>query len=295
MAGDGSSETGPGDSGPPPIVVYANTDVVLFEVDPSTLLEMRIGAFDCVGGTGQDPAVTDVAVDHDGVVWAITAHELHQITRLGGAAHCATSTALAGTAGATFYGLSFAPAGTLDPSNEVLVAADTAGELWTIDATGALAQHGTLGTVPADDGQGHTYANAGKPWELSGDLVIVSNGGSPVGYATVRDCPNPPSATGCNPVDTLVGLDLTQLGQAGTQVVVSSVIGQIVKAAGCSDSAHTGYGSLLGIATSGAGEVLGFSHLGYTVKISETDGSGCIGPTPTTIWGGAGTSSLAAQ
>ena len=86
------------------------------------------------------------------------------------------------------------------------VAGNNAGELWAIDSGGTLTQHGNFGTVPANDGHGHTYpaANKGQLWELSGDIVFLANGGSPVGFATVRDCPNPPSQTGCSTIDTLI-------------------------------------------------------------------------------------------
>ena len=70
-------------------------------------------------------------------------------------------------------------------AREVLVAGNTAGELWSIDGQGNLAQRGTLGTVPKTDGNGHSYPtkNVGKAWELSGDIVFLANGGQPVKVA----------------------------------------------------------------------------------------------------------------
>ncbi len=271
--------------------VYAHTNTTLFQVDPAVPTTTMVGAFDCIGGVGQDAAMTDLAVDRTQTIWGISAHDVYQLSIQGSTVHCATTIALPG-ASPTFYGLSLAPVGTLDPTNEVLVAADTAGELWSVGAQGQLTQHGTLGVVPADDGHGHTYANAGQPWELAGDIVMLANSGSPVGYATVRDCPSPPSTLNCDAVDTLVALDMTKLAQAGTQSVVASVRGQIVKGAGCSDTA-AGYGSLYGIAASG-GSVIGFSHTGSIVRVSEADGTGCVLATSTDVWSGAATSTLAA-
>ena len=165
----------------------------------------------------------------------------------------------------------------LDPAAEVLVGADTLGDVWSIDSTtGILTQHGTFGLVPATDGHGHTYANAGKAWELSGDVAFLNNGDSPVGYATVRDCPNPPSTTGCSTTDTLIELDPAAMGAATTGSITLSVRGQVVKQASCADTANTSYGRLFGLAVYET-TVFGFSRAGGIVTISEVDGSGCLG------------------
>ena len=295
---DGSPADASGDSSPVDASdagvsysMYAHTGTTLFQVDTTTLSPTMIGTFDCIGGMSQDTAMTDLAVDKSQTLWGISAHIVFQLAITGSTVHCAMTIALQGTT--TFYGLSLAPAGVLDPSNEVLVAADTAGELWAIDAQGKLTQHGTFGLVPANDGHGHTYANAGMPWELSGDIVFSANGGSPEGFATVRDCPSPPSVTGCDTTDTLVAIDMTKLAQAGTQSVVSTVRGQIVKSGTCSDTSSTGYGGLYGIAA-WEGSVIGFSHTGSIVRVSETDGTGCLAvATASNAWAGAGISTLA--
>jgi hypothetical protein len=245
-----------------------------------------VGAFDCIGGTGQDAAMNDLALDQAGNLWAVSAHNVYSVAVQGSTAHCATTVPLALGTGTTLVGLSFAPAGVLDPTKEVLAAVDTGGSLWAVNTvTGILTQHGTLGVVPANDGRGHSYANVGKTWEAL-DIVLLANGGNPVGYATVRDCPTPPSTVGCDTIDTLVALNMTQLGQATTQSVVSQVLGEIVKAAGCSDTA-TGYGSLFGVAA-WSGSVLGFSRTGSIVQISEVDGTGCPLQKASALWTGAG-------
>lgn len=274
-----------------PQPVYAHTNTTLFQIDPGTGAATSIGAFDCIGGSAQDTAMTDLAVDHGGTLWGISAHNIYQLSIQGTTVHCASTIALPAQS-TTFYGLSFAPAGTLDPNADVLVAADTAGALWAVNAQGQVTEHGTFGTVPTDDGHGHTYANAGKAWELSGDIVMIANHGTPVGYATVRDCPNPPSAVGCDVVDTLVALDMTAFAQPGTQTITASVRGETVKSAGCTGAAAS-YGSLFGIALAG-GSVIGFSHMGAVVQLSETDGSACIvGTASGNLWSGGGTSTAA--
>jgi hypothetical protein len=251
-----------------------------------------IGNYDCIGGSGQDASMLDIAVDKSGALWGVSAHNVYSLAVQGSTVHCASSTALSLGTGVQLGGLSLAPAGVLDPTNEVLVGADTVGSLWGINVTtGMLTQHGTLGLVPTTDGHGHSYANAGKTWELSGDIVFLANGGNPVGYATVRDCPTPPSTTGCDTTDTLISVNMNGLATATTNSVLLQVIGQVVKAAGCSDSA-AGYGRLSGIAA-WQGSVFGFARSVGVVQISEVDGTGCSLQPTSILWGGAGITTLA--
>jgi hypothetical protein len=192
-----------------------------------------------------------------------------------------------------FYALTFAPAGVLDADNEVLIAGNSAGELWTIDGAGQVALHGNFGKVPANDGNGHAYApaNVGQKWELSGDIVFLANGGDPVGFATVRDCPSPPSTTGCSFVDTLIQIDLGALANATTASVIKSVRGQVVPKASC-PAGTNGFGSMYGIAAAGT-EVYGFSRKNDIVAIDNADGSAClVQTTPDQKWAGAGVTTL---
>ena len=240
--------------------------------------------------------MTDIAVNESGALWAVSAHNVYSITVTGSAVHCASTIPLGSAATSTFYGLTFAPVGVVQLTKEVLVAGNTAGELWAIDPStnpATITQHGTFGAVPASDPQGHTYKNAGKEWELSGDIVFLANGGSPIGFATVRDCPSPPSTTNCNTTDTLVELDLTALKTAGTQNVIKAVRGQVVKAAGCSDTANSTYGGMYGIAAY-QDKVLGFSHSGFVVDISNVDGTACLVQTTSNdLWAGAAITTVA--
>ncbi len=198
--------------------------------------------------------------------------------------------------GVQFYALSFAPPGVLDPVKEVLVAGNTAGELWAIDDAGKLTLHGNFGNVPADDGNGHDYPSKhiGKRWELSGDIVFLANKGQPVGFATVRDCPNPPVNSGCNPVDTLIQIDMTKIQGASSQSITKSVRGQIVQQAGCVDpNGQDGYGSMYGIAAWND-KIFGTTHDGAIVQINNADGTAClVKNVPETFWNGAGVTTLA--
>lgn len=292
-AADAPNETSGGDSGSLPYPLYAHTDTVLYQVDPSTFAQTQLGAFDCIGGTGQDTAMIDLAVDGSGALWAVSAKSVYSIVVQGAVAHCATTTALSLGTGQLLDGLTFAPVGVLG-STEVLVGADAAGNVWSVNTTtGILTQHGTLGVIPATDGHGHAYTNVGKAWELSGDLVIVANHGNPVGYATARDCPSAPAITGCTATDTLLALDVGQLATATTNAV-ASVVGQVVKPAGCTDAANTSYGKIFGVATAG-GSIVGVSRSHGVVKLSEADGSGCLVAASPLLWAGAAVSPLAAQ
>jgi hypothetical protein len=230
--------------------------------------------------------MTDVAVDSAGTVYGISAHNAYVLDLSGSAPHCKKTVPLATPS--TFYGLSMAPAGVIG-SGETLVAANTAGQLWAIDLTSAtLTQHGSFGTVPANDGRGHPYTYVGGAFELSGDVVFgVGSSGSPVGFVTIRDCPSPPSGAGCNTTDTLAELDIAAMAAPGAGSIVKSIVGQIVKASSCADPSAAAYGSFYGLAMRPS-SALGFGHDGRIVTIDFTTGEGCALVSGGTAFGGAG-------
>jgi hypothetical protein len=288
--GSSGGSTGTG-GGTVSTTVYGHTATTLYKMDPSVpgMALTTIGDFDCIGcGAGQDSSMTDFAVNSAGDLWGVSENYIYPLEVMGSTVHCTKSIPLS-AGGAKFYALSFAPVGVLDPMNEVLVAGDSNGNLWAIDSSGTATVHGNFGTVPANDGQGHTCANAGKLWELSGDIVFLANNGSPVGFATVRDCPSPPSTGGCNSTDTLMQINLSALATATTGSVSLGLRGLIVKAAGCNDPVNQGYGSMFGIAA-WEGQVYGFSHdTGALVSINNNTGAAClISSYPKNEWDGAG-------
>ncbi|MFT3771052.1 MAG: hypothetical protein QM820_37025 [Minicystis sp.] len=283
---DAGSGTGgnTGGAGPGKYLIYASTDTDLFTLDPldPQLPLTQVGTFDCIDPVnGPHTAMVDIAVDRNDALWGVTGHNLYPLTIQGTTVHCGTAITLnsaqPGMTLPTFYALTFAPEGVLDPAKEVLVAGNSAGELWAIDANGNTSVHGNFGAVPADDGHGHPYpaANVGKPFELSGDIVFLANNGSPVGFATVRDCPSPPSTTGCSKIDTLIEIDMAALGKPSPGVVTKAIRGQIVKRSTCADPLNNGYGSMYGIAA-WDDQVYGFSRTGNLVPISNVDGSACL-------------------
>ncbi len=282
-----------------PALIYAHTKDILYSLDPTAPGAglTNVGTFDCVGANadaGQVASITDLAVDQAGGIWAASSYTVRPAVIQGNVIHCGAAVA-APTAQGKFFALTFAPVGVLGPS-EVLVAGTTAGELFSIDGQGNVTARGNFGTVPLNDGHGHNYpaANVGQTWELSGDIVFLANNGQPVGFATVRDCPNPPDLTGCNTIDTLIEIDLTKLGAAdGGSVVTKSIRGQTIKRAGCNDAAHTDYGRLYGIAA-WQDKVYGFSQFGYVVEINVSDGSAClVKDYPNDQFAGAGVTTIA--
>ncbi len=275
---------------------YAHTNTTLFAFDPASpaLVTTKLGAFACIGKTGEDGSMTDLAVNDQGDLWGISSKNVYHLVPSGGVVQCDKTIPLTNPATVKFYGLTFAPVGVIDAAKEVLVAGNTDGELWSIDENGALALHGNLGKVPTNDGQGHTYAskNQGQRWELSGDIVFLTNGGKGIGFATVRDCPKPPSTQGCNTTDTLLEIDVAKLGSATTQSVAKAVRGQIVARSGCANPSAGPFGSMYGIAAWDS-KVFGFSHSGAIVEIDNVTGGACLVKSGMDLWDGAGVTTVA--
>lgn len=309
-------ESGPGsfddagalDGGPDvETVLYAHTNTTLFRLraGDATAAPERVGDFDCVKGTA---VVTDIAVDRKGRLSGVSQGAVYPEMKIDGTTvRCGSALGLRDTT-RVFYGAAYAPAGTLDPTNETLIVAGTDGVLYSVEPAGELIAVGHFGDVPADDGNGHAYRSTtvGKRWELSGDIVFLENaGGSAVGFATVRDCPSPPSTAGCNLTDTLVELSPSLLSRTSPRAVTSSVRGLIVRSPSCADTANAGYGSIFGIASL-FGDVFGFARArgeagaaerALVVKISNADGTACLvhdaTPSVSTGWAGGGVTTLA--
>ena len=298
FGGGGSGGGTGGGGGAVESAVYADTDTDLYKLDPYTFQLTTLGAFDCIGsGPGQSSSMTDIAVNAQGELWAVSAASIYRIEVQTPVAHCAQEIPLQNPSGVRFYALTFAPVGVLDPAKEMLVAGNSAGELWSIDDGGNLALHGNFGNVPADDGNGNSYnaQNVGKPWELSGDIVFLANGDSPIGFATVRDCPNPPSTSGCSSTDTLIQIDMAALQNATNTSVTLAVRGQIVQASGCSNPGAGNFGRMYGIAAWND-KIYGFSHAGMGTigEISNADGTACLVQNyADNLWAGAAVTTLA--
>ncbi len=280
-------------------VMYAHDKSTLYAVDPKdpALKLTTVGTFDCIGPDGE-PSMTDLAVDAEGKLYGVSAHAVFldmQIDAVGKVVGCTAGKVPidAGTAGdVRFYGLTFAPPTAALGNKETLIGANAIGELYAIDTTdGSLTLVGRFGAVPANDGNGHAYdaTHVGKPWGLSGDMVFFGNEGSPVGFATLRDCEDPSQGPAtCSPVDTLVEIDVSKLapaGVGGATVVTKSIRGKVLPA-GCSDES-CGLGSMYGI-TAYDDRVYGFSYDGSIVSVDNSTGQAQLIGSPLTKPGFAG-------
>jgi hypothetical protein len=144
--------------------VYAHSYQNLYGVDPDTLAVTLIGPFGWPTGPDSD-MMTDIAVDHDGNIFGVSWGAVYAVDK-----DTAACTFLAPLMGEQFNGLSFLPAGSIDPTDaEILVGTGLSGTLWRIDpATGMSEMIGDYGGIV----------------ESSGDLVSVEGFGT---VATVKN------------------------------------------------------------------------------------------------------------
>lgn len=134
------------------VLVYAHTASELFRVDPRNLTVASVGRF-TFASDGQDHQMTDIAVNAAGEIWGITFNAIYRIDSTN--ARCTLASPLQGQ----YNGLTFVPAGVLNPSAEVLVAVEGAGTYYVVNTSDGRVQR--LGMLGA-------YAS-------SGDLVSVAN------------------------------------------------------------------------------------------------------------------------
>jgi hypothetical protein len=152
---DGGGDPMPGSDAPPVALipaVYAHSAQQLFRVDPDTLDVSLVGTFQWPLGPDE---MTDIAVDKDGKMTGISYTRIYAIDK-----DTADCTYLSNV-GASFNGLSWVPANTVDPNApEILVAASGYGDVVKINPL-------TGGTT--------TIGNYGNGWVSSGDIVAVKD------------------------------------------------------------------------------------------------------------------------
>lgn len=164
---DGSPSTTPSSR------VYAHSGDTLYLIDTQTFAPMPIGTMSGLG----TQSLTDLAIDKSDNMIGVTLDKLYSIDETSGAATLITD--LSGSA-KNFTSLSFAPENYNDPnSNDILIAANSFGEVYEIDpTTGTANLLGDYGSMGPD--------KIGS----SGDLIAVRNFGI---YATVNIGTNPAS------------------------------------------------------------------------------------------------------
>ncbi|MEO9141222.1 MAG: hypothetical protein ABI332_03030 [Polyangiaceae bacterium] len=255
-----------------PTIFYVHTDTTLYSLDPKDIsaTPTKIGDFDCIDGSGDTAAMTDIGVAKDGTLYGVSQGAAYPLAIKSGSVHCVASWPLPSKSKGVFYGLTVAPENTVS-TEETLIAADSAGALWKIDATsGITTQVGTFG----------------GGWGLSGDIVFLANGGSPIGFATVRK-------SSSDKTDTLIEIDVSKV-KPGSAPVMKTVLGAVNEGSWCTNPSPTKtFGSMYGIAAY-QDKVYGFSRAGDIVEIHNDDGSGClINAFPTMKFAGAGVTTSA--
>jgi hypothetical protein len=226
-----TGETKPADPSRPG--AYAHSGDTLYALELSGRKATKVGKFSCLTGSEQ---VYDIAVDANGNVFATTT--THFISVDPQTAGCR----IIGEAPADEYpnSLSFVPAGTLDPSKEVLVGygyhevQGIRDNYVRIDTTtGKMTFVGTLNLAGAD-----------PEWESSGDLIALSNEGNKA-YLTVTP---------------RTGLGTDRLAE------INPKTGQIIRIVG-----DTGQTQFFGL-TYWAGKAYGFSGSGGIFSIELATG-----------------------
>ena len=210
--------------------VYAHSDTMLYKLEPISKTVTIIGTFDCLESSG---SMWDIALDKDGDMFGSTngsSASLVHITK--STAHCE----IVVHADSLPNSLAFVPAGTLEPTEEVLVGFDRSSYVRIDKLTGDVQQIGSLNPN-----------NTGASWESSGDIVSIIGDKT---YATVK------------PYDggTSYGTD--------TIVEIDPVTGQATKVIG-----NTGFYGLWGLGYWG-GIAYGFSEGGELCQIDLTTGAG---------------------
>jgi hypothetical protein len=148
-------------------IVYAHSNTELFAVDPHTSPPAfsTVGMFSFPTGDANNHTMTDIAIDATGSIVGTTQDALYRIDE-----HTAACTFLAMLPSTTtqFVGLTFVPAGVLDPSNEVLLGGTADGAYYRISTT---------------DGSATQLGQLQNSYQLSGDFVSIAGAAT---YATVR-------------------------------------------------------------------------------------------------------------
>lgn len=130
---DGGSPPGDG-------VIVAHSADALYRLNPETRELTLVGNF---GWPDFADEMTDIAIDKDGLVIGVSFTDVYVVDIE--TARCTRLSTLSG-ASDSFNGLSFLPAGTLDPNVEALVGTTVDGEVFRINPqTGATTFIGTYG------------------------------------------------------------------------------------------------------------------------------------------------------
>lgn len=141
--------------------VYASDANALYRIDPSTLEVTKV--LDFVVPTSFE--ISDIAIDSSGNLFAaeLSTYEIYKIDRTTGA-----GTRIHLDIGAIMDGLTFVPAGVLDPEHDVLVGTGADGNIYRIDtATGRGALLAATGVTG--------YPGTGDVVWTGNELLVTTN------------------------------------------------------------------------------------------------------------------------
>lgn len=242
----GSLSGGDGGSGgtgtDAPGEVFGHSADTLYKLDPSTNAVTKVGTFSCVDTPcGMGEGMWDIALDKDGNMYGSVDVMDSSCSGFGSGAivkidKTNASCTVVGTSSSTFpNSLSFVPAGTLDPSNEVLVGYDGADYVRIDPSTGTVSHIGSLNPN-----------STGSDWYSSGDIVSIIGGKT---YLTATT-----DSTGSSGPDSILEVD--------------PVTGKALKVIG-----SVGAPKIFGLGF-WAGTAYGFDEGGQLLSIDLTTGAG---------------------
>lgn len=164
--GDGVASDTKTDGGTLTASVYAHSPSTLYKMDPTTYAITKIGDFQIAGGGGPVSDMTDIALDKSGVMYGVTFSLLYRIDYKSGGAVC---TQLA-TLSTSFNGLTFIPAGMIDPTTEVLIGNANDGGWWRID----VAAGSSSATLTKLGSYGGAIGSSGDSVAIIGDNAYAT-------------------------------------------------------------------------------------------------------------------------
>ncbi|MEO7111009.1 MAG: hypothetical protein ABI183_11275 [Polyangiaceae bacterium] len=199
--GGTSGTAGPGE-------VFGHSSDTLYKLDPTTNTVTTIGKFSGIDTSCDlNEGMWDIALDKDGNMYGSVETEGSGCSSTGGEIvkidKTTAATTVIGTSSSVFpNSLSFVPAGTIDPSNEVLVGYNGATYVRIDPTSGAVSTIGSLNPNVT-----------GQTWYSSGDIVSIIGGKT---YLTATlDSSGSSGNDSILEVDPVTGKALIVIGEVG--------------------------------------------------------------------------------
>jgi hypothetical protein len=205
---DGGTGTGTSPTAGP-AEVFGHSSDTLYKLDPTTNIVSTIGKFSGIDTScDANEGMWDIALDKDGNMYGSVETEGADCSSTGGEIvkidKTTAATTVIGTSSTVFpNSLSFVPAGTIDPSNEVLVGYNGATYVRIDPTSGAVS---TIGSLNPN--------STGQDWFSSGDIVSII-GGKTYLTGTLDSSGASTSNDSILEVDPVTGKALKVIGEVG--------------------------------------------------------------------------------